>query len=220
MAESIMKILFRPDEFFEEHAGKEPALGLPFGIVLIYAALSAILGYQMTVLMAPMYASIAEGYEGIIIFFGAAGGFVSAIIFWIIASVIFYLLSMIFKGEGSMKKVLEAVGYGIAPLIASVGIAIIWLSMIADQIITPVIRDFMDPAAVDTALEAFMAQPAMAEYTLLQTVLSIVFMIWAANIWYSGMRYARKLTARDAAYTVFIPVGLYLIITIISVGVL
>jgi len=220
MAESIMKILFRPDEFFEEHAAKEPALGLPFGIVLIYAALSAILGYQMTVLMAPMYASIAEGYEGIIIFFGAAGGFVSAIIFWIIASVIFYLLSMIFKGEGSMKKVLEAVGYGIAPLIASVGIAIIWLSMIADQIITPVIRDFMDPAAVDTALEAFMAQPAMAEYTLLQTVLSIVFMIWAANIWYSGMRYARKLTARDAAYTVFIPVGLYLIITIISVGVL
>lgn len=220
MAESIMKILFRPDEFFEEHAAKEPALGLPFGIVLIYAALSAILGYQMTALMAPMYASIAEGYEGIIIFFGAAGGFVSAIIFWIIASVIFYLLSMIFKGEGSMKKVLEAVGYGIAPLIASVGIAIIWLSMIADQIVAPAIRDFMDPAAVDTAVQAFMTQPAMAEYTLLQTVLSIIFMIWAANIWYSGVRYARKLTARDAAYTVFIPVALYLIITIVSYGVL
>ncbi|MCP1715998.1 hypothetical protein J2T58_001872 [Methanocalculus alkaliphilus] len=220
MADSIMTILFRPDEFFEEQAGKEPALGLPFGIVLVYAALSAILGYQMTTLMAPMYASIAEGYEGIIIFFGAAGGFISAIVFWIIASVIFYLLSMIFKGEGSMKKVLEAVGYGFAPLIASVGIAMVWLSMIADQIVTPVIRDFMDPAAIDTAVEAFMTQPAMAEYTLLQTVLSIVFMIWAANIWYSGIRYARKLTQRDAAYTVFIPVGLYLIITIISFGVL
>lgn len=220
MADSIMTILFRPDDFFEEQAGKEPALGLPFGIVLVYAALSAILGYQMTTLMAPMYASIAEGYEGIIIFFGAAGGFISAIVFWIIASVIFYLLSMIFKGEGSMKKVLEAVGYGFAPLIASVGIAMFWLSMIADQIVTPVIRDFMDPAAIDIAVETFMTQPAMAEYTLLQTVLSIVFMIWAANIWYSGIRYARKLTQRDAAYTVFIPVGLYLIITIISFGVL
>ncbi len=91
--------------------------------------------------------------------------------------------------------------------------------MVADQVVAPVIRDIMDPAAAEEAVEAFMNQPVMADFTLLQTFLSVVFMIWAANIWYYGIRHARKLTARDAGITVIIPVALYLIVVLASYGV-
>jgi hypothetical protein len=220
MASHLITALLRPDEFFDEHSGEEAALALPLGIVFVYAILSGIVGYQMASLMAPMYEAALEGYGGIIAIFGGIGGFVSAVIVWVVAAVIFYLLSMIFSGEGSMKKVLEAVGYGIAPLIGSVAVAMVYLAMIKDQVITPVIHDIMDPTAAEAAVEAFMNQQVMADFTLLQTVLSVVFMIWAANIWYSGIRYGRKLSTRNAAITVFIPVGIYLIIVIASYGVI
>ncbi len=219
MASNIVTALFRPDEFFGEQSKEEPALAVPLGIVFIYGILSAIAGYQMAALMAPMYDVALEGYGGVIAIFGAIGGFIGGIIVWIIASVVFYLISMAFHGEGSMKKVLEAVGYGMAPLIAALGIGIAYLAMVADQVVAPVIRDIMDPVAAEEAVEVFMNQPVMADFTLLQTFLSIVFMIWAANIWYYGIRHARKLTARDAGITVIIPVAIYLIIAIASYGV-
>jgi hypothetical protein len=219
MASKIITALFRPDEFFAEHANEEAALAVPFGIVFIYSILSAVAGYQMAALMAPMYDVALEGYGGVIAIFGALGGFFGGIIIWIIASVLFYLLSMAFHGEGSMKKVLEAVGYGMAPLIAAAGIGIAYLAMVADQVVAPFISDIMDPAAAEEAVEAFMNQPVMADFTLLQTFLSVVFMIWVANIWYYGIRHARKLTARDAGISVIIPVAIYLIVVIASYGV-
>lgn len=219
MASKIITALFRPDEFFAEHANEEAALGLPLGIVFIYSILSAVAGYQMAALMAPMYDVALEGYGGVIAIFGALGGFFGGIIIWIIASVLFYLLSMAFRGEGSMKKVLEAVGYGMAPLIAAAGIGIAYLAMVADQVVAPFISDIMDPAAAEEAVEAFMNQPVMVDFSLLQTFVTVLFMIWAANIWYYGIRHARKLTARDAGISVIIPVAIYLIVVIASYGV-
>ncbi len=219
MASNVITALLRPDEFFEEHSKEEAALAVPFGIVFIYSILSAVAGYQMAALMAPMYDVALEGYGGIIAIFGAIGGFFGGIIVWIVAAVLFYLISMAFRGEGSMKKVLEAVGYGMAPLIAAAGIGIAYLTMVADQVVAPVIRDIMDPDAAEEAVEAFMNQPVMADFSLLQTFLSVVFMIWAVNIWYYGIRHARRLTARDAGITVLIPVAIYLIVVIASYGV-
>ncbi|MDG6249807.1 YIP1 family protein [Methanocalculus sp.] len=219
MALKIITALFRPEEFFGELSKEEAAFAVPFGIVIIYSILSAVAGYQMAALMAPMYDVALEGYGGVIAIFGAIGGFVGGIMVWIVAAVLFYLVSMAFHGEGSMKKVLEAVGYGMAPLIAAAGIGIAYLAMVADQVVAPVIRDIMDTTVAEEAVEAFMNQPVMADFTLLQTFLSVVFMIWAANIWYYGIRHARKLKARDAGITVIIPVVLYLIIVIASYGV-
>ena len=61
MASNIVTALFRPDEFFGEQSKEEAALLVPFGIVFIYSILSAIAGYQMGVLMAPMYEVALEG---------------------------------------------------------------------------------------------------------------------------------------------------------------
>lgn len=219
MAEGILTALFKPDEFFEGKSKTEVFLSIPLGIVCVYALLSGIAGYQMAVLMAPMYEIIAEGYGEIIAIFGAIGGFIGAALTWVIISVIFFLLSMLFRGEGSMKKVLEVVGYGFTPLIAVAGIGVAYLAMIADQIQVTIVYDIMDPGAIEAAVEEFMTQPAMQEYTLLITVISVIFTIWAANIWYYGIRHARNLTARDAGITVLVPVAIYLIVIIVTSGV-
>ncbi|KUL01319.1 MAG: Yip1 domain protein, partial [Methanomicrobiales archaeon 53_19] len=59
----------------------------------------------------------------------------------------------------------------------------------------------------------------MVDFSLLQTFVTVLFMIWAANIWYYGIRHGRKLTARDAGISVIIPVAIYLIVVIASYGV-
>jgi len=49
-------------------------------------------------------------------------------------------------------------------------------------------------------------------------IVSILFLIWSANIWIFGMKYARNLSTRDAALTVGIPVGVYILYTVITLA--
>jgi hypothetical protein len=56
-----------------------------------------------------------------------------------------------------------------------------------------------------------MHDPAMMEMTQIASIISIVFLLWSANIWISGMRNARQLSERDAALCVGIPVVLYIL---------
>jgi hypothetical protein len=56
-----------------------------------------------------------------------------------------------------------------------------------------------------------MHDPAMMEMTQIISIISIVFLLWSANIWISGMRNARQLSDRDAALCVGIPVVVYIL---------
>ena len=50
--------------------------------------------------------------------------------------------------------------------------------------------------------------------------ITIVFLLWSANIWIFGMKHARNLTLKNAAITVGVPVGIYIIYQIVSLGVI
>jgi hypothetical protein len=54
---------------------------------------------------------------------------------------------------------------------------------------------------------------------ILSSLLGLIFMLWAANIWIFGVRYARVLSLRDAAITVGIPVALNMIAIVWQLGV-
>jgi hypothetical protein len=60
-----------------------------------------------------------------------------------------------------------------------------------------------------------MHQPVL----MLSSVLGIIFLLWSANIWVFGIRYARGLTLRNAAITVGVPVALYLLSVVSNLGV-
>ena len=49
-------------------------------------------------------------------------------------------------------------------------------------------------------------------------IVSILFVIWSANIWIFGMKYARNLSTRNAVLTVGIPVGLYILYILITLA--
>ncbi len=61
-----------------------------------------------------------------------------------------------------------------------------------------------------------MHDPAMTEMTQIISVISIVFLLWSANIWISGMKNARQLSERDAALCVGIPVVIFILYTIFT----
>jgi len=63
-----------------------------------------------------------------------------------------------------------------------------------------------------------MHDPAMVEFIQITSLVTIVFLLWSANIWIFGIRHTRKLSPRDAALCVGIPVVLYVIFLIYKLG--
>jgi hypothetical protein len=53
--------------------------------------------------------------------------------------------------------------------------------------------------------------PAMMEMTQITSIISIIFLLWSANIWISGIKNARQLSDRDSALCVGVPVVVYIL---------
>ena len=70
------------------------------------------------------------------------------------------------------------------------------------------------------ATKALMHDPFMMEMTQIVSVISIVFLLWSANIWISGMKNARQLPERDSALCVGIPVVLFILYIIFTMTVI
>jgi hypothetical protein len=69
-------------------------------------------------------------------------------------------------------------------------------------------------------MQAFQHDPAMMELTQITSLISIVFLLWSANIWIFGIQYSRRVTVRNAALCVGIPVIAFIIYTIYKLGVM
>ena len=219
MKKKILDLLILPDSFFSQKVHEPVNLKIPALIALLGAIISAILGYQMSVLSARMFSqSDMAGMESFISIFGAVGAFLAfLIIWWLVFSGILYLVSMLFSGKGTFKRTLEFIGYGLVPVVAgsiiSLALSFYYLPMVS----VPVIRSIQDPAAIQAATTQLMSDPAMMEYTQVSTLISLIFLIWTANIWIFGLKYARELTLKHAVLTVAIPVLIYIIYMIYTI---
>ena len=100
-------------------------------------------------------------------------------IFWLIVAGVFYLISFLFKGQGSFNRVLEVVGYGYLPQIAGSLITIVAAIVYIPKITVPTLTTaaLQDPAMVQQVTKAFMHDPAMMELTQITTLVSIVFLL-------------------------------------------
>jgi hypothetical protein len=166
-----------------------------------------------------MMAGVLTGMETIIAISSALGALIGIFIFWAIWAGVFYLLSSFLKGEGTYKRTLEFIGYGYLPqifgTILSFIVAIQYLPrVVVPHLATGAIQE--DPQIVQEAIKTLMHDPAMMEMTQIISIISIVFLLWSANIWIAGMRNARQLSERDSALCVGIPVVLYILYMIYS----
>ncbi len=111
-------------------------------------------------------------------------------------------------------------GYGYLPQILGSIITLIAAIEYLPRVTIPALTKsaLEDPAMIEAATNALMHDPAMVEFTQVSTLIAIVFMLWSANIWIFGMKHARGLSPRDAAICVGVPVVLYVIYVIYSLG--
>jgi hypothetical protein len=218
----LIDILLRPDAFFSKLAPDNESLKIPALIILAGGIVAAIRGFLMGGLSAKMMAGVMPGMDIILYLITTAGALMGIFIFWIIAAGIFYLLSFLFKGQGSFNRVLEIAGYGylpqIAGLILSLAAAIVYIPKITVPVLTK--AALTDPAMTEQVTRALTQDPAMMELTQITTLVSIVFMLWSAHIWIYGMIHSRGLSPRDAAICVGGPVVLYVLYMTYTLGVM
>jgi len=221
MKKKILDLLILPDSFFSEKILEPVNLKIPALIALVGAIIGAILGYQMSVLSARMFSqSDMAGMESFISIFGTVGAFLAfLVIWWLVFSGVMYLVSMLFSGKGTFKRTLEFVGYGLVPVVAgsviSLALSFYYLPMVS----VPVLRSIQDPTAIQAATTQLMSDPAMMEFTQISTLISLIFLIWTANIWIFGIKHARELKLKHAVVTVAIPVliySIYMVYTLFS----
>jgi hypothetical protein len=222
MSPSLIDILLRPDEFFGKLKTENESLKMPVLIVLAGGIIAAVYGYLMGGLSAKMMAGVMPGMDAIILVSATIGALVMTFVIWLIVAGVFYLISALFKGQGSFNRVLEIVGYGYLPQVAGSLITVVAAVIIMPGITVPALTKaaLEDPAMIEQVTKAFMHDPAMMMLTQITTLVSIVFMLWSAHIWIYGMKHARGLSPRDAALCVGVPIVLYVLYLTYNLGVM
>jgi hypothetical protein len=217
MIRRISEMLFRPDTFFRKWSAEEGSLKISAVIVLIGGIISAVFGYLVSSIYANMFAGAGEGIASLLGIIGGVSAFFGFLImWWVVLAGVFFILSRFFKGEGDFKRVLEVVSFGLIPVIFGSLVSLALSFYYMPQVRVPVLKSLTDPTAVQSAMQKVLLDPAYKEFMLVTAVISVIFIVWSANIWIFGMKYARNLTLKNAALTVGIPVGIYIIYILIT----
>lgn len=210
----VRDLLLASDRFFREQEGVS-GLSIPILIVGIVGVLSAIGAYfvsQVTIkAISPLLPSGTQQYMTITIAFAVIGGILGAYILWLVATAIFLGISVLFKGKGDFRKCLQAIGYGFFPQIFGGLMNIYFYYEFANTVEIPRITDI---TLINQITQSFISNL----YFDLAVLVGILFLIWSANIWIYGLKYARHLELRDAAISVIVPVGIYILYTLFSTG--
>jgi hypothetical protein len=222
MTLSLTDILIRPDAFFGTLTREKESLKIPSLIVLAGGIVAAAYGYLIGGLTARMMASAVPGIETIITISTIGGALIGTFVFWVLWAGITYGISLAFKGQGSFSRVLQVIGYGYLPQVLGSLITLVAAMQYIPKIAVPTLSSaaLQDPAVMQEAMKAFLHDPAMFELMQITSLVSIVFLLWSANIWIFGMKHARVLSMRDAAISVGIPVVAYVLYMTYNLGVM
>jgi len=213
METGFLQVLLNPARFFEARMQDEPSLKVPALIALVCGLIGAVSALMMADLTTTMLPAEMEGLGGLMVAFSVAVAFIGGFLAWIIYGFIFHLISMVFKGQGSLNRTLEFTGYGLIPQVFGGIIGAIFSYYLLSGLTIPAMSSTEEIVAFSEYLATVLTTDPLAQVA---GIVSILFLIWSANIWIFGMKYARNLSTRDAVLTVGIPVGIYVIYLIIT----
>jgi hypothetical protein len=222
MKHSIIDLLIRPGAFFQNAMNNKESLKFPALIVLAGGIAGAMYGYLIGGLTGQLLGGIAQGMDTIIVLSTVIGALIGTFIFWVIWAGVMYAFSLIFKGTGTFQRALEFIGYGYLPQVFGALITFIIALDYIPRIHVPQLSAAasQNPDLIAEAVKALMHDPAMMELSQIAMIISMVFLLWSANIWIFGMQHARKLSPRDAALCVGLPVVIYILYMVYSVAVM
>lgn len=197
---TLTQVLTNPNGFFEERMKGEVELKTPLLIILFIGALGAISAAIMTQKVMAIMPPEAAAFASIGVGIAVIGAFIGTLFMWILYAGIFYGISSILGGEGDFKRVMEFVAYGFIPSLINSVLSIIVISRSLS------IENFSmeDPELFQQAL---LADPTMQ----MVSIIGIILTLWSANIWIFGLVHARNMTVKNAAISVLVPVGIYIL---------
>jgi hypothetical protein len=206
---SIVDLLVNPRAFFDALEARPVGLGLPALVVLLSGVIGGIAAYLVSSsLVNAIEIPGAEGFGGIAGAFGFIGALIMTLLVWVVIAAAFFVISMAFKGRGDFNRLLAYVGWGHVPQVIG---GIVYLAIMWNYLSNLRIPTLTDPQQIAEWSATLMKDPTMRVATLV----SLLFLLWSANIWIFGVRSGRKLSTRDAAITVLVPVAIYILITIV-----
>ena len=207
-APSLVTLVTNPRAFFEALEGQPVSLRLPALIVVVVGVLGAITGYQMSsVVVNALDIPGMEGLGGVLGAIGALSALIVVFLFWVVYTAVFFVISMAFNGRGDFNRLLAYVGYGHLPQIIGGAVTLVLTWSFLSNLRAP---SLTDPTAIQEWTQSLLQNPTMQ----LAGAVSLLFLLWSANIWIFGVRTGRKLSTRDAAITVGVPVLLYILYTV------
>ena len=200
---NMLEVLSDPDGFFEKKMSEDISFKMPIVIILVMGIIGAISAITMMQKVMAELPSDAAQFASFGAIAGAVGAIIGVFVMWVIYTVVFHVISMVFKGEGEFKRVLEFVGYGFIPSIANGIIGLVLMRMAL-----PTIEFSMDNP--ELFQQSLMSNPMMQA----SAIIGVIFTLWSANIWIFGLMHSRNLSTKNAIITVGVPVGLLLIPTL------
>jgi hypothetical protein len=196
----MLEVLTDPNGFFKRKSNEDIEFKTPLMIVLLMAAFGAVTAVIVMQNIMGTLPEEAAAFAGIGAVFAVVGAVIGTFVMWAVYSAIFYVISLLFNGEGSFKRVMEFVSYGFIPSIISSIISAIFTSRAYSNI------DFSDPRIADTLL----SDPTLR----IAGIVGIIFMLWSANIWIFALVHSRNLSVKNAAIAVGVPILLYVLYTL------
>ncbi|PKL69703.1 MAG: YIP1 family protein [Methanomicrobiales archaeon HGW-Methanomicrobiales-1] len=222
MNPSIIDLLIRPGAFFQNAMNEKEGLKFPALIILAGGIAGALYGYLIGGLTGQLLNGIMPGMGSIIALTTVIGALIGTFIFWVLWAGVMYAFSFVFKGEGTFRRTLEFVGYGYLPQVFGTLITFVIALDYIPRIHVPQLSAAaaQNPDLMTEAVKALMHDPAMMELSQIAMIISMVFLLWSANIWIFGMQHSRKLSPRNAALCVGIPVVVYILYMVYSIAVM
>ena len=215
MDTGFLRVLFDPGRFFEARMQEEPSLKVPALIAIVIGLIGAVSVIPMTDLTMAMLPAEMQGLGLLMTVISAAIAFIGGLLAWVIYGVIFHVVSMIFKGQGSLNRTLEFTGYGLLPQVFGGIIGTYFSYRLLSGLSIPSMTSPEQMVEFSENLVAVLTTSPLAQ---IAGLVSILFLVWSANIWIFGMKYARSLSTRDAVLTVGIPMGLYILYMLITLA--
>lgn len=203
--ERIKGLFTSPDKTMEDVA-KDPRLEEAVIIVAIYAVVAAISGY-ITSSHLKYVSTDTTGVDisGFLSIITIVTSLIAPFIMWVLISVVLYLFSMVFGGEGKFTSVLSAIGMS---TIAKIFPAIVGLLLLTQApYITAEFSSTNTQGIVDAALE-FSKDP----FVILSSLVTLFGLLWSSLIGVFGIKHTEKISMTSAAIVVGVPLAVYIII--------
>lgn len=202
----MLEVLTDPNGFFKRKSNEPIDFKIPIVIILIMAIVAAATAVVVTQNVMGTLPEEAAAFAGIGAAVAAIFAVIGTFIAWAIYGVIFYVISMLFHGEGSFKRVMEFVSYGFIPSIISSIVSAFYTFRAYSNI------DFSNPELIEDAL---LADPTFR----IAGIIGIIFTLWSANIWIFALVHSRNLSVKNAAIVVGIPILLSILYSIYQLGI-